>query len=219
MATDKALTLLAQAQTLLDAVKAELAPAPAPAPQAPAPAPKPVGRTPENPIGAVAGLDYIYVEGDFRQIPDFTKLKAKATGVTTHPRLDLPGREDGVGRRFTGFLNAPTDGEYALYSRSDDGSRLYIGGKVLVDNDAIQGAVEKSGTILLQKGLHAFTLDYFDFNGAQDLLVSWSGPGIAKQPIPASAFFRVPAPTKQAPIAEAKPEPNTTADNFKAILR
>jgi hypothetical protein len=216
MTNAEVITLLTQNRAAIDAAIVALTPAPsAPAPVKPAPAPQPAptkpGRAPENPIGTVAGLDHIYVEGDFRQIPDFTKVKAKTTGVTTHPRLDLPGREDGFARRFTGFLYAPVDGEYTLYSRSDDGSRLYIGTQVLVDNDAIQGAVEKSNTILLQKGFHAFTLDYFDFNGAQDLLVSWSGPGIAKQPIPASAFFRVPAKAES-----SKPAPKPDVTDFKA---
>lgn len=179
------IALLTPARDALNAALAKLAPA------SPIPAPAPVGRKPENPVGTVPGLDYIYVEGELRQIPDFTKVKSKASGTATHPHLGLPRREDGFAFRFTGFVYAPADGEYAFYSASDDGSRLYIGNQVVVDNDAIQGTVEKSGKILLQKGWHAFTLDYFDFNGAQDLLVSWSSATQAKQPIPPSAFARV----------------------------
>jgi hypothetical protein len=218
MATDKALTLLAQAQTLLDAVKAELAPAPAPAPQ-PTPAPKPAGRVPENPVGAVAGLRLDYYEGTWPKLPDFASLTPVSTSIISVMSLSSQRRGDNFGQRTTGFVYVPLDEERTFYTSSDDGSRLYIGNQLVVDNDGPHGMQERSGKILLQKGLHAITVDYYDSTGDQQLVVSWGSATQPKQVIPASAFFRVPAPTKQAPIAEAKPEPNTTAENFKAILR
>jgi hypothetical protein len=216
MATDKALALLAQAQALLDAVRVELAPAPAPQP---APTPKPVGRVPENPTGTVAALRFDYYEGTWPKLPDFASLTAVLTGTMAVPSLGPQKRGDNFGFRITGFVNVPADEERIFYTSSDDGSRLYIGNQLVVDNDGPHGMQERSGKILLQKGLHAITVDYYDSTGDQQLVVSWSSATQPKQVIPASAFFRVPTPTKQAPIAEAKPEPNTTADNFKAILR
>src|SRR5690606_22635864 len=58
-------------------------------------------------------------------------------------------------------------------------------------NDGVHGDTERSGRIGLKAGKHAFSLNYFQGVGGQSLSVSYQGPGIAKQTIPASALFNV----------------------------
>lgn len=220
MDTVKAIALLKQVQAGLISLQqtvtdtlAQLAPDPVPTP-APTPAPVKVGRVPENPAGLVAGLDYTYHEGNYSKLPDFTKEKVVASGNTARPNLDLRKRSDGYALRFTGYFLAPEDGKYTFFVSSDDGSRLLIGEKVVVDNDAIQGTTEKSGEIALQKGAHVLTVQYFNYGGPQDLAVSYSSAAIPKQAIPASAYARVPAP---AATPTVKPAPAVTS--FTATLR
>lgn len=90
---------------------------------------------------------------------------------------------------FKSTIEIPRTGEYVFYTKSDDGSRLYIDGKSVVDNDGDHGTVEKSGKVTLTAGLHSIRVNYFDSGGGDFLSVSWQGPGIAKQEIPPTQLF------------------------------
>ncbi|MDZ4702219.1 MAG: PA14 domain-containing protein [Rhodothermales bacterium] len=146
-------------------------------------------REPENPAGAVQGIAFEYYEQTWDFLGDFDALTPVATGVTDDIDLDESIIADGYLLRFTGYLNAPNDGQYTLYTASDDGSQMYIGDRLVVDNDSIQSIQERSGTIGLKAGLHAITVGYFERTGDAALSTSWAGPGFSKTEIPATAFF------------------------------
>ena len=156
-------------------------------------------RDPENPANAVNGLNYGYYEGGWSQLPDFKGLTPIRQATAGQADLTTPHREDQFGLNFTGYVNVPSDGQYTFYTYSDDGSKLYIGTTQVVDNDGGHPEQERSGTIGLKAGKHAITIPYFEGGGGQTLAVSYSGPGVAKQVIPASAFFRVSTPTTPTP--------------------
>ncbi|WP_375443746.1 PA14 domain-containing protein [uncultured Fibrella sp.] len=158
---------------------------------APPPPPAVSLRDPENPANAVAGLDYSYYEGGWNALPNFDALAPVSTGVSSQADLNLAYRNDQFGLRFQGYVNVPTDGTYTFYTYSDDGSKLLIGTTEVVNNDGGHAEQERSGTIGLKAGKHAITIPYFEGSGGQVLSVSYSGPGINKQVIPASAYFRV----------------------------
>lgn len=101
-----------------------------------------------------------------------------------------PGRpRDGFFNIFKASINIPKTGNYTFFTRSDDGSRLYIGDKNVVNNDGPHGMVEKSGKINLTAGLHPIRVNYYDSGGGDGLVVSWKGPGIKKQEIPSDRLF------------------------------
>ena len=52
-------------------------------------------------------------------------------------------RDDQFALRFEGALSIDAEGEYTFWLKSDDGSRLTIDGKVVVDNDGIHACVQK----------------------------------------------------------------------------
>ena len=85
-----------------------------------------------------------------------------------------------------------TDGFYTFYSNSDDGSLIYIDGKLIVNNDGRHGAREASGRIGLQAGKHRISVGYFQQYGDKILDVSYSNKdaGISKQLIPSGQLFR-----------------------------
>jgi hypothetical protein len=148
-------------------------------------------RDPENPANAVAGLDYRYYEGNWNSLPDFNALTPTRTGTASVVDLAPRSRDDNFGLRYTGYINVPTDGSYTFYTSSDDGSKLYIGDTQVVDNDGSHPEQERSGGIGLKAGKHAITILYYEGGGGQALSASYSGPGVGKQLIPASAFYRV----------------------------
>ncbi|MFK7843740.1 MAG: PA14 domain-containing protein [Rhodothermales bacterium] len=146
-------------------------------------------REPENPVGAVSQLAYEYYEGSHDFLPDFDTLTPVSTGTTPVVDISLNQQPDAFSFRYTGYVDIPADGTYTFYTASDDGSQLFIGDVLIVDNDSIQSVQERSGIIGLKTGKHAFTVTYFERTGDQSLTASWAGPNISKQPIPATAFF------------------------------
>jgi hypothetical protein len=147
-------------------------------------------RTADTPSGTVAGLDYRYYEGNWSSLPDFDALTAAEAGTVANFDLTPKNRTDNFGFRFTGYVHVPADGTYTFYTSSDDGSKLYIGSTQVVNNDGLHGARERSGTIGLKAGKHAIAVTFFEATVGEVLTVSYSGPTVAKQAIPASALSR-----------------------------
>jgi hypothetical protein len=152
-------------------------------------------RTPENPANAVAGVDYQYYEGAFSQLPDFATLPVVKSGIVSG--FDVPGvqpRDFDYAVRFTGYLQAPTSGQYSFFVFSDDGAQLFVGSTLVVSNDGVHDdAQEHAGTIGLQAGTHAVTLTYFQGQGGGRLTVFYQGPDGVRRLLPASSLVRVSA--------------------------
>lgn len=156
-------------------------------------------RAPENPSGTQAGLAYAYHRVGGPLVPTFDSLTPFSTGIRAAPGI-TPGtnpfeaRNDTWSVRYRGYLTVPSDGFYTLYTASDDGSRLYIGQTLVVDNNFAQGVTERSGQIGLSAGSHLLTLEFAQGGGGFGFYVRWLGPGLAKADIPASAFSTDPTP-------------------------
>lgn len=92
--------------------------------------------------------------------------------------------------RWTGGLVPPRDGSYTFYTVSDDGIRLWVDGRLLIDNWTDHGETENRGEIRLQGGgIHAVRLEYFENAGEAVARLLWSGPGLEKQPVPSKSLF------------------------------
>ena len=146
-------------------------------------------REPENPVNSQAQISYEYYQQTVNSLPNFDTLTPTSTGTSPTVSLNPAQQPDGYLFRYRGFVDVPSDGTYTFYTASDDGSQLFIGDLLIVDNDSIQSVQERSGQIGLKAGKHALTVTYFERTGDEALTVSWMGPGISKQEIPATALF------------------------------
>ena len=72
---------------------------------------------------------------------------------------------------YTGYVTVPEEDVYSFSVSSNDGSRLSVADKLIVDNDGLHGAYEKEGEIALKKGLHKIELLYFQAGGGKALNV------------------------------------------------
>jgi HEAT repeat protein len=117
------------------------------------------------------GVNFAYYEGDWDALPDFGKLTPKKTGKGAGFDIGKRDRDDGFAFKFTGFLKIAEKGAYAFSTASDDGSRLLIGDKVVVNNDGCHGVEEAMGRIDLDAGLHPITVLYFEKGGGEELHV------------------------------------------------
>lgn len=147
-------------------------------------------RNPDNPANTTAGLSYAYYEGDWNTLPDFGTLKPAKSGTVTTVSLTPRTRNELFAFRYTGYVSVPTDGQYTFYLNSDDGSQLFVGSQLVVNNNGLHAATERSGSIGLKAGLHALTVTFFEKTGQEVLVASYAGPGLSKQVIPAAALVQ-----------------------------
>ncbi|MFO1066025.1 MAG: PVC-type heme-binding CxxCH protein [Pirellulales bacterium] len=130
-------------------------------------------------------VEYYHPSPSNVAIETLDKLRPQATGVVPRIIMEVPQRKeaDAFALRFTGSVHVATAGTHTFFIASDDGSRIYLDGKLFVDNDGLHGMVEKGASVDLAPGPHALVVTYFDNGGGDGLQVHWSGPGFAKQPI------------------------------------
>ena len=140
------------------------------------------------------------VETNSAMLPDFSLMQP--VSVILAPNLDVPTRSftDGFpgvpgglvewfGIRFDSGLDVPSAGTYTFRLRSDDGSKLYIDGALVVDNDGLHASIDRDGTAELTAGRHEVRVDYYQGPRTQIALqLFWQPPGGAMEIVPASAF-------------------------------
>ncbi|MNT76974.1 PA14 domain protein [compost metagenome] len=68
--------------------------------------------------------------------------------------------------RFTGKLKVPVQGLTRFRLYSDDGSRLYINGQLVIDNDGVHSPSSVTAELTLNPGLHDIRVDYFQGPGS-----------------------------------------------------
>ena len=165
----------------------------------------------DSPPGEAGGLQYQSYKGNWTNLPDFDKLDVEGKGRSKEISIpeNLRGKEH-FGLRFRGFIRIPRQGVYTFYSGSDDGSRLLIGDRLLVDNNGLHAYAEASGAIKLEAGFYPLTASYFEATGEESFSVSWEGPSIKKQKLPADALYtKKPVRKKtRAPVAPCQPAGN-----------
>jgi hypothetical protein len=137
------------------------------------------------------GIYYSYYEGaKWNALPAFAGITAVNAGKAFQFRLDqVEHRDAQFAILFIGYLKIELSGDYKFYTTSDDGSRLKINDKEVVNNDGDHGTLERSGVIPLEKGQHKITVEYFNGGGGAWLDVFYRGPGIPKQIIPPELLF------------------------------
>ncbi|HWD97494.1 MAG TPA: PA14 domain-containing protein [Bryobacteraceae bacterium] len=106
-----------------------------------------------------------------QKLPGFSELDPAGTVYTS--QLNIPARQftqgfPGVARRiewfaidYSGRFWIAQPGVYDFALTSDDGSRLYIDGRLAIDNDGIHDAVRKVAAVNLGGGIHRVRVSYF----------------------------------------------------------
>lgn len=73
---------------------------------------------------------------------------------------------------FTGFLNIDKPSLYTFFLESESGSRLYLDGELLIDNDGDHRFQERWEQADLTAGLHRIWIEYYTIGGSTGLNVS-----------------------------------------------
>ena len=103
--------------------------------------------------------------------------------------LDSEKKND-FGHVFKGLIHIEKRGTYDFQTTSDDGSRLFINGFPVVDNDGLHSRKTVTGNMVLKKGFHAIEVHYFERGGQESLVVKWKGSDFGWREIPAFRLFK-----------------------------
>lgn len=115
--------------------------------------------------------DIYFLQPGTPKLPNFQKLKSQGsiyTNILHVPPRDFSEGFPGVTDRFEWFaidyngrfwIQDP--GKYEFFLMSDDGSKLYIDGKTVIDNDGVHASVERAGSATLKSGVHRIRVSYF----------------------------------------------------------
>lgn len=161
-------------------------------------------------VATASGIRWSYVTGFFRFLSEVGGFEQQGAIRIFAPEIPsavkfttstvLPGssrlpplRNWNYAMEFAGYIDAPADGTYTFSTTSDDGSRLWVGDTLLVDNDGLHGATTKTGPgIALKQGKHPVKITFMQGAGDQALEVKWSGPGMTERVLDFSRLSYVP---------------------------
>jgi alpha-L-fucosidase len=138
---------------------------------------------------AKPGLVFNLYHGDWNKVPDFNGLTPNLSGIATDFSLANKPSDEKFSIDYQGFINIPADGIYTFGLNSDDGSKLYLGDNLVIDNDGPHGPTLKSADVALGKGLHAIRISFFENSGGNALELFWKTGAGKMEAVPAGAFF------------------------------
>ncbi len=92
--------------------------------------------------------------------------------------------------RWTGKVQPLYSQTYTFYVTSDDGSRLWVNGQLLINKWKNQAPTESSGTIALTAGQqYDVVLEYYENASSASVSMSWASVGQVKQIIPQTQLY------------------------------
>lgn len=113
-------------------------------------------------VSSVAdGADWTLHAGAVESTDQIASLPIIGHGVCKQPSIEMRDRRDLFALTFTGFIQVPETDVYEFRLTSDDGSVLRIHDRPIVLNDGSHAFVSATGKVALSRGLHPFTLLYW----------------------------------------------------------
>ena len=97
---------------------------------------------------------------------------------------------DSFSVRWTGRVQARRSGVHQFHTVTDEGVRLWVDGKLLVDNWTAHFQTEDSGSITLVAGrYYDLTMEYFEGSFSAVAQLFWTQPGVAKEVVPTAQLY------------------------------
>jgi beta-glucosidase len=101
------------------------------------------------------------------------ELAGSPTSTSTVNRIDFgsettppaPGLTDNYSVRWSGDVSAPLAGAYDFLTNTDDGVRVFVDGKIAIDDWKEHPTTTNKATLHLETGRHAVVVEYFQGTG------------------------------------------------------
>ncbi|QTN31541.1 c-type cytochrome [Akkermansiaceae bacterium] len=130
---------------------------------------------------ALANLTSRTYKGQWNQLPDFNKIQAENIEEEHNGIIDTAVAAEKVnfGIVWEGDFMAATGGVHEFRLDADDGARLIIAGKAVVEVNGLgpmNGTRAKNGKAPLEQGANHIRVEYFQGGGHQGITLGWKGP-------------------------------------------
>jgi parallel beta-helix repeat protein len=150
---------------------------------------------PETPSTLQANAVGNGLNAEYFDNPNFTGLVVKRIDPTVNfnwgdgsPVSSIA--PDTFSARHAGEIVAPSTGTYTFFTTSDDGVRLNINNKVVLNDFNDHAPRTVGGAITLSAGQRVpLKLEYYENYGGALLKLEWSGPGVTRRVIPTANLF------------------------------
>lgn len=184
-----------------------------------------------NGVGAQPGL-----KGEYYNGTNFERKVLTRVDPQLHFRWVEHSPAAGVDRsyysvRWTGKLLAPASGRYTFYAKVDDGIRIWVGNRKVMDAWHLNNSRNFTGSVVLQAGQsYDLRIDYFNDMLGGVIELYWQRPDEKESsfsltnkpqtPITAQYFQQTtppvaakpkPTPSKATPVAAVKPTPRVVS--------
>jgi len=124
------------------------------------------------------GFNYAYYEGEWDKLPDFKTLKPVKEGIADSTfSIDKFPRQNNFAIVIDGEFEVKEEGYYLFGLSSDDGSKMYLDGKQIIDLDGLHGDdIQQSYIAPLKKGFYPIRIEYFQKEGGRRLIFKYMPP-------------------------------------------
>lgn len=166
-------------------------PTPNPSPLT-SPSPSPAGEPSPSPSPSTSGDGLM---GSYFNNMDLTALVLTRVDPTVNFNWRTGSPASSIGKDtfsvvWSGFIEPKFSDEYTIYTKTDDGVRLWVNDQLMVNNWVNQSVKEVSGKITLEAGVrYPIKLEYFENTGRAQAELRWSSVQTPKQIIPQSQLF------------------------------
>ncbi|WP_019913289.1 glycosyl hydrolase [Paenibacillus sp. HW567] len=97
--------------------------------------------------------------------------------------------KDSFSVRWTGKIKPVYSEKYTFIASSDDGVRVWIGGKLIIDSWRKQSGISREGDILLAAGTpYDIKIEYYENRGDANIRLMWKSPSQKTTVIPQNAL-------------------------------
>jgi len=121
------------------------------------------------------------------------------------------GISDAVSARWTADLEAPLTETYQFITTTDDGVRLWLDGRLIIDNWTDHSSQDDTAAVdLVASQFYRVKMEWYDKSGSAVAQLSWQSPSISRQVIPAGIL--------QLPVHATNPYPETACAHAPQIL-
>lgn len=141
--------------------------------------------------GSGTGLTGEYfANASFSGTPVLTRIDRQVSFLwgSNAPASGLPSDQFSI--RWSGQLEAPVTGRYTIRPIADDGMRIYLSGRKIVDIATASGQTTAAVQVDLTAGQrYPLQVEYFEKDKTAIAALQWSYPGMAQEVIPTSRLY------------------------------
>jgi len=149
-------------------------------------------------VGKGAGLTGAYYSNQFETFtnpPTLVRTDATVNFDWTPGSPDPSISTNDFTVIWTGTVLPQFSETYTFYTTTDDGTRLWVNGQLLVDDWVDQSPTQESGSLALVGGQqYPITMEYYQDQGGAAAALAWSSPSTPMAIIPQSQLYPTYAP-------------------------